>query len=136
VLLAWRREKKWIETHLASEVASGVLTSSQYQDVLSWRKRLQRVWRALGRGGWRRARLQRRLAQAATELAFKKHRRHAGETGEELDKAIASARVEVLHLREELGDKEIEGQVPCPRCGRPMPRQTEGCEHCGARLQG
>jgi lysylphosphatidylglycerol synthetase-like protein (DUF2156 family) len=134
VVLSWRREKEWIETHLASEVASGVLTSTQYQGVISWRKRMRRVWRALGSGGWQRARLRRRFAQAATELAFKKHRRHAGETGEELEMAIASARAEVVRLRRELGDRKIEGRVLCPRCGRPSPRQAERCEHCGAPL--
>jgi len=105
ILLAWWRERSWIKEHLADEVAAGVLTSSQLQDIVAWHRRLLRTWRALGDGGWRRARLWRKFAQAATELAFKKRQLATVGEEEKLEAAIVSARADVVRLGKELGGK-------------------------------
>jgi len=69
--LAWQQEKRWIATHLQAEVASGLLTQEQLETISSYRRRLLAQWQAWGRGGRREARQVGRLAQLATELAFK-----------------------------------------------------------------
>jgi RsiW-degrading membrane proteinase PrsW (M82 family) len=70
--LAWRQERQWIRTHLASEVGK-TLRREVYEMTASYRKQLNTQIRALLRGDIRAWRLSRRLAQTATELAFKKH---------------------------------------------------------------
>lgn len=70
--LVWRQEKRWIETQLESEVGIA-LQREAYELASSYRKRMGAYLRALLRGdfdGWASTR---RLAQTATELAFKKH---------------------------------------------------------------
>lgn len=70
--LVWRQEKRWIQTHLESEVGT-TLRREIYELTASYRRRLGVQLRALLRGDidtWRRSR---RLTQTATELAFKKH---------------------------------------------------------------
>ncbi len=71
MVLAWQQEKRWITTHLQAEVASGLLTQEQLDIVSSYRRRLAAQWQAWSRGGRREARQVGRLAQLATELAFK-----------------------------------------------------------------
>jgi RsiW-degrading membrane proteinase PrsW (M82 family) len=70
--LAWRQERKWIRAHLESEVGE-TLRREVYEMAASYRKQLGAQIRALLRGDIRAWRLSRRLAQTATELAFKKH---------------------------------------------------------------
>jgi RsiW-degrading membrane proteinase PrsW (M82 family) len=70
--LAWRQERKWIRTHLESEVGK-TLRREVYEMAASYRKQMGVQLRALLRGDIRAWRLSRRLAQTATELAFKKH---------------------------------------------------------------
>ncbi len=69
--LAWRQEKGWIRTQLASEVGT-TLQREGYDLAVSYGKRLNVQWRALLRGDFRTWQLSQRLAQTATELAFKK----------------------------------------------------------------
>jgi RsiW-degrading membrane proteinase PrsW (M82 family) len=69
VALVWRQEKGWMVEHLAGEV-----TDEAYQTVTSWRLWRRARWQALLHGdvtAWRKLR---RLRQAATELAFQKHK--------------------------------------------------------------
>jgi RsiW-degrading membrane proteinase PrsW (M82 family) len=70
--LAWRQEREWIRTHLESEVGK-TLRREVYEMAASYRKQMGMQLRALLRGDIRAWRLSRRLAQTATELAFKKH---------------------------------------------------------------
>ncbi len=70
--LVWRQEKQWIQTQLKSEVGT-TLRRDVYDLAVSYRKRVRTQLRALCRGDVRAWRLSRRLTQAATELAFKKH---------------------------------------------------------------
>jgi RsiW-degrading membrane proteinase PrsW (M82 family) len=70
--LVWRQEKRWIQTHLKSEVGTS-LRREVYELAASYRKRLSVQFQALLRGDIRAWRLSRQLTQAATELAFKKH---------------------------------------------------------------
>jgi RsiW-degrading membrane proteinase PrsW (M82 family) len=70
--LTWRQEKRWIRTQLASEVGS-VLYPEIYELTASYGKRLAVQMGALLRGDVRAWRLSRKVAQTATELAFKKH---------------------------------------------------------------
>jgi RsiW-degrading membrane proteinase PrsW (M82 family) len=69
--LAWRQEKGWIRTQLASEVGT-TLQREGYELAVSYSKRLAVQWGALLRGDFRTWRLSQRLTQTATELAFKK----------------------------------------------------------------
>jgi len=69
--LAWQREKHWIATHLKAEVASGLLTQEEYDMIGSYRNRIAAQWQAWSRSGRREARRLSKLAQLATELAFK-----------------------------------------------------------------
>ena len=71
-VLAWRHERRWMEQELDDEVRDGVLTASDYAEVISSLKRVQVQLRALLSGGWGRYRRVRRLHQLATELAFRK----------------------------------------------------------------
>ncbi len=71
IALAWQQEKRWIATHLQAEVASGLLTQEQLDIISSYRRRLAAQWQAWSRGGRREAQQVGRLAQLATELAFK-----------------------------------------------------------------
>ena len=70
--LAWRQEKRWIQTQLESEVGS-TLYPEMYELTASYGKRLAVQMRALLRGDVRVWRLSRQVTQTATELAFKKH---------------------------------------------------------------
>jgi RsiW-degrading membrane proteinase PrsW (M82 family) len=69
--LAWRQEKEWIRTQLASEVGT-TLRREIYELAVSYSKRTGVQWGALLRGDLRAWRLSQRLTQTATELAFKK----------------------------------------------------------------
>ena len=71
MLLAGRQEKRWIAKHLQAEVASGFLTQAEYDMLGSYRRRLVAQWKARRQQGPAEARRLRRLAQLATELAFK-----------------------------------------------------------------
>jgi RsiW-degrading membrane proteinase PrsW (M82 family) len=72
VALVWRQEKLWIRTHLESEVGT-TLGREVYDMAGSYRRRLAAQGTALLRGDLRGWQSSRRLAQTATELAFKKH---------------------------------------------------------------
>ena len=71
-VLAWRNERRWMEQELDDEVRDGVLTASDYDEVISSPKRVRVQLRALLSGGWGRYRRVRRLHHLATELAFRK----------------------------------------------------------------
>ena len=131
VVLTWRRERGWIEAQLAEEVEWGVISRRQLEAVTSRRRRWAMAWGALGTSGWQEARLQRSLAQSATELAFKKHQREAmGEEGGN-SVTIASLRDEIMSIRRRLGDPVAFDAIVCPSCGRPWPENAVGCAHCG-----
>ena len=114
VLLAWRRERKWIETYLAEEVALGTLTFAQFAAVTSRRERVRSTWLSLGSSGLAQARLWRSLLSTATELAFKKHQQAT--VGEEKGNkaAIASLRARILGIRERLGNAALPDGSPGP----------------------
>lgn len=69
--LAWQQEKRWVATHLKTEVLSGLISQDEYDMIGSYRQRLAARWRAWSRHGLGEARRVARLAQLATELAFK-----------------------------------------------------------------
>lgn len=71
ILLAAQQEKRWITAHLKAEVENGLLTAEEYDIIGSYRKRLGAIWRARSRYGQGEARRLSKLAQLATELAFK-----------------------------------------------------------------
>lgn len=93
IFLAWQRERFWMEAHLPSEVAQGVISADEYQTLMSWRRRAGAQLSALLRGGWRRALAVRRRQFAATELAFYKERLARGE---KIDEAL------LIRLRKQL----------------------------------
>ncbi len=69
--LAWQQEKRWIAAHLQAEVASGLLSEEEYEMIRSYRSRIAAQWRAWSSDGLGEVRRLGRLAQLATELAFK-----------------------------------------------------------------
>jgi hypothetical protein len=71
VALAWQQEKRWIAHHLQAEVAGGLLSDHEYNMIRSYRRRLTAQWQAWSREGLGEARRLGKLAQMATELAFK-----------------------------------------------------------------
>ena len=132
VLLVWRRERKWVTTQLAEEVPSGVLAPSQYEAIISWRGRAKRTWQALGLSGLRQANSWRRLVDAATELAFKKHQQAVMGDEKGNSATIAALRAKIMHIRQRLGDEAVQAQTPCPHCGRPTtPEMATVCPYCG-----
>ena len=104
MLLAWRRERVWIETHLAEEVSLGVLSQAQYQTIASRRHRLKHQWQLLGISGLGELWQWRRLVDTATELAFKKHQ--LSKMGDENRNvaAIEALRARIIGIRQSLGD--------------------------------
>jgi hypothetical protein len=99
VALAWRQEKRWIQTHLKSEVGT-TLPREVYELAVSYRQRLRVQFQALLRGDIRAWQLSRRLAQTATDLAFKKHQLAAlGDEG--------GTRQTIEDLRERLASLQI-----------------------------
>lgn len=71
-VLAWRNERRWLESELGDEVREGVLTARDYDEIVSSQGRMRGQIQALLTGGWSRYRGVRRLHQLATELAFRK----------------------------------------------------------------
>jgi len=104
ILLMWRRERIWIETYLADEVSSGVLSQLQFQAVLSRRRRLKRQWQLLGISGLGELRQWHKLVNAATELAFKKHQ--LAKMGDEKRNlaTIDALRARIMRINQNLSD--------------------------------
>jgi RsiW-degrading membrane proteinase PrsW (M82 family) len=69
-VLAWRKERRWIEQELGDEVRAGVLSAADCAVIASPAQRVRLQARTLLSGGWARFRQTRRLHQLATELAF------------------------------------------------------------------
>jgi hypothetical protein len=133
VMLAWSRERGWIQQQLAGEVQTGVLSVELQAAVSSgwgrWRRAL------LGTGMPReQARRWRRLFQMATELAFKKHQQVVMLGLEDHSERIAALRGQILELRRELGDKSVASAAVGPSCGRSDGTGSSLCPHCGAAL--
>jgi RsiW-degrading membrane proteinase PrsW (M82 family) len=105
VFLTWRRERGWITTHLADEVSLGVLTQAQFEAIASRQQRFKVEWRALGSSGLHKARLWRKLAAAATGLAFKKHQLSLMGNEKRNEAIIGELRHRVAHLGQLLGDE-------------------------------
>jgi RsiW-degrading membrane proteinase PrsW (M82 family) len=105
-VLAWRNERRWMEQELGDEVRAGVLTASDYGEVMSSLKRVRSQLQALITGGWARYRKVRRLHQWATELAFRKSQLRIADryhTSDECDRL----RQEIVVLRAGLNGEEI-----------------------------
>lgn len=105
IVLTWRREQSWIKTQLAGEVSSGVLSPSQFRAITSRWERFRHTWHLLGASGLSQARLWRKLASTATELAFKKHQRAVMGNERGNDATIVSLRTKLLCIRQRLGDE-------------------------------
>ena len=77
---ALRREKRIISEQLRGEIAAGRLTQTEFEHLTSLRRRCAGSFRALftkGFSGWS---AQRRCNQAASELAFQRHRAAEGKS--------------------------------------------------------
>jgi len=102
MILAIRRERLWIVTELASEVANGTLSEMQYSIAMSAWRRFVVLFQAMFSGGpsewWKVT----RYLNALTELAYRKHafarRGEAGATIEIIERARAQAAVLSLEL--------------------------------------
>ena len=137
VMLAWRRERRWLETGLAEEAACGLLTPLQLETIVSQRRRIAHEWQLLGIADRRQARLWREMAARATDLAFKKHQLRAlGATPATAD-AIRSLRARIVEIRRAVGDSDVQDLAACECCGRPCrPSAAEGCAHCAISESG
>jgi hypothetical protein len=101
VALAWQQEKRWIAKHLRAEVDGGLLSEGEYNMIRSYRKRIAAQWQAWSREGWHEARRLGKLAQLATELAFKVEQGDERRAGK-LRQQIATVRgVQVGEVSEE-----------------------------------
>lgn len=94
MVLAWRHERLWMERELGAEVQDGVLSPTEYAEVLSSLRRMHVQFNALLTGGWGRCRQVRRFHHLATELAFCKSHLH-------LDDQFCN-RARCLYLRHEI----------------------------------
>lgn len=101
ILLAAQQEKRWIAAHLKAEVESGLLTAEEYDMIGSYRKRLGAVWRARSRYGRDEAQRLSKLAQLATELAFKMEQGDE-RTAQKLRGQIAALRSRLATAQQEL----------------------------------
>ncbi len=72
IVLAWRREKRWLQTFLSDEVEQGMLSPEEFVIISSWRRRVVQRWRRMSAGRRAQARAWNRLVHDATDLAFKK----------------------------------------------------------------
>jgi len=91
IVLAWRQEQRWIATHLKAEVESGLISQEEYDMISSYRRRLAAQRQALSHHGPAEAKRLGRLAQLATELAFKVEQGDQ-QTAEKLRAKIAALR--------------------------------------------
>jgi hypothetical protein len=69
-----RSEGRAIQTYLATDLESGVLSPTDYQTLCSVRGRLRASLRTLTHEGWSAWRRRQAFHQAASELAFHRHR--------------------------------------------------------------
>lgn len=93
-VIAWfslRREAKLIRTHLASVIASGVLSDDDVVVVTSVRRRFAASANALFEGGYRKWIERRRFHALATELAF-----HAWRTSRDAESDAEQIRAELV----------------------------------------
>jgi RsiW-degrading membrane proteinase PrsW (M82 family) len=105
-VLAWRDERAVMERELRDEVAAGVLSDDDYQEITSSMRRLQHQTRALLMGGWTCFWQVRRLHHLTTELAFCKSRLRMADhyqRGDETD----DLRREIMGLRAALEGKQV-----------------------------
>jgi len=122
-----------VQTELAEEITSGVLSRWQMEAVASRRRRLQREWQLLGSAGLSAARLWHQLVDTAVELAFKKHQWAVLGIEKGRGPTIPALRARIVQLRQQLGDSSAPQGRICPACGRPAePPEGSACAHCGA----
>jgi hypothetical protein len=74
--LSWRNERRWMECELSDEIGAGVLSTTEYAEVISSSGRFRRQMRELLRHGWWDYRHVRRRHHLLTELAFRKTQLH------------------------------------------------------------
>lgn len=98
IALTWQQEKRWIQTHLKSEVGT-TLRHDVYELTASYRKRLSVQFRCLLRGDIHAWRLTRRLTQAATDLAFKKHQLATLDNEKGIQQIIEDLREQLVSLQ-------------------------------------
>jgi RsiW-degrading membrane proteinase PrsW (M82 family) len=101
--LALRKESRWIEKWLVTEVQLGILSRQEYDLLRSARRRMWTRWQARTRGGPQAYRAVGRYFQGATELAFAKHHmQELGDRGENqsriqrLRRDLSSCRAQAL----------------------------------------
>lgn len=85
----WRREAAIIREQLRGEVATGVLTAQEYDNLTSTRKRLSAERRALMNRGVRAWRRQVKFHHTAAELAFRKWHRSRNEPPKRAQKRVS-----------------------------------------------
>ena len=131
IVVASERERTWIRTQLADEVAAGVLTAELAQRMVLRRSGWQAVLQAWGASGVQAARLWRQLLQNGAELAIKKQQQASGVSGRGDSDTIVALRAAILDLRQRLGDPDAAYHVACGHCGRPISQPAHTCPHCG-----
>ncbi|HEU5011201.1 MAG TPA: PrsW family intramembrane metalloprotease [Roseiflexaceae bacterium] len=100
-VLAWRGERAVMERELLDEVADGVLSIDDYQEITSSMRRLQHQSHAMLVGGWACFWKVRRLHHLTTELAFCKSRVRMADRYQRCDETD-DLRREIIALRHAL----------------------------------
>ena len=72
-VLAQRRERYWLQTQLAPEIAADVIDRTDFSEAFTPALRIGNEWKTLLRHGWSPYRHRRRFHQLLIELAFVKH---------------------------------------------------------------
>jgi protease PrsW len=98
IVLAWRREKRWLQTFLSDEVEQGLLSAKELAIISSWRRRTMQRWRQMGAGHRAQARAWNRLVHDATDLAFQK-RQYTRRPNERLAQRIEALRQRIQEER-------------------------------------
>lgn len=94
LVLAWRREGRWLRSGLAEEVG-GLLTEADYTALLSLVGRRQMVAAARRSGGAAAVRAAQRFQELASELAFRKVRLHLRPGDHALARQVAELRTQL-----------------------------------------
>ncbi|MHB0856852.1 MAG: PrsW family intramembrane metalloprotease [Anaerolineae bacterium] len=130
VLLAWRRERGIIRTHLAEEVRGGLLSAPHYAALTSPTRRLVTALHLGTHPSRAQARTWRQLNTSATRLAFLRHQQAATGGDPATGARIAALRGDIARLEHAL----LPVETLCQACGQALSGPAARfCPSCGAQ---
>jgi RsiW-degrading membrane proteinase PrsW (M82 family) len=134
MLLAARQERLWIVAQLREEVATGVISPTEYTLASTYVERVKTRWRALTQEGWQRWRQWGRFFNLVTELAFKKHQLQTAGEGAQTVQLIERLRQQIESLRVQMGLGPARAVVFCEQCGAALTSEHRFCPKCGREV--